>query len=847
MAGNDVVMGSGGGSSSGSGRNGGGNQREDAGKYMRYTAEQIEVLEKAYAQCTKPSLSRRKQLIDEYPILANIDQNQIKVWFQNRRCRDKQKNEAIQLQLVNEKLIATNKFLMEENDRLQKQVSQLVLENENMRQQLQYVSVAIPNTRNEATVNSSQHSVMAVENPTGLLAVAEETMQEFLLKATGTAIEWVPIPGMKPGLDSVGLVAISHNCGGVAARASSLVSLEPTKIAEILKDRSSWFRDCRNQEVFARFSAGNGGTIELIYMQFYAPTTLVPACDFWTLRYTLTFEDGSLVVCEKSMSGSGAGPSQSLVSQFIRAKMLASGYLIRPCEGGGSIIHIVDHLDFEALSAPEVLRPLYESSKLVAQKITVAALHHIGQMAQEKNSGVTHALGKQPAVLRSFSQRLSRSFNGAVNGFSDDGWSLLNCDAAEDVILCVKSTKNLKTISNSSSALSLSGGILCVKASMLLQDVSPAILVRYLREHRSEWADFSVDAHSAASLKAGSVALPKLNSTQFSSSSIVLGHTVNDEEILEIIQLEGHALNQKDAFLFRNTYLLQLCNGIEEEAVGACSELIFAPIDEMLPDDALLLSSGFRILPLDSKTVDSLDSLTAQQTMDPASNFEVYAATRHIPGGSSSSKDSSVMLIIAFQFPFESHLQESVATMAQQYIHNIIATVQRVSKAITPCGLNPHVGVKLTPGSPEAVALANWICQSYSSSLGAELLTSNCQNDDSVFEQLWHYPKAILCCSFKSLPVCLFANQAGLSMLETTLMDLQDITLEKIFDESGLGALYSIVPILTEQGFASLPTGTCMSAMRRLVYYEQVIAWKVVDDGGALHSLAFAFLNWTFL
>lgn len=68
--------------------------------------------------------------------------------------------------------------------------------------------------------------------------------------------------------------------------------------------------------------AGNGGTIELVYMQvsymsrtipfvknnsalmcsswlflqMYAPTTLVPARDFWTLRYTTTMDDGSLVV-----------------------------------------------------------------------------------------------------------------------------------------------------------------------------------------------------------------------------------------------------------------------------------------------------------------------------------------------------------------------------------------------------------------------------------------------------------------------------------------------------------------------------------------------------------------------
>lgn len=45
---------------------------------------------------------------------------------------------------------------------------------------------------------------------------------------------------------------------------------------------------------------------------------------------------------------------------------------------------------------------------------------------------------------------------------------------------------------------------------------------------------------------------------------------------------------------------LQLCSGMDENAVGTCAELIFAPIDASLADDAPLLPSGFRIIPLDS-------------------------------------------------------------------------------------------------------------------------------------------------------------------------------------------------------------------------------------------------------
>lgn len=98
------------------------------------------------------------------------------------------------------------------------------------------------------------------------------------------------------------------------------------QVAEILKDRPSWYRDCRAVDVLNVLPTASGGTIELLYMQVparllrsssfflgiicifealnislmikvYAPTTLAPARDFVLLRYTSVLEDGSLVVC----------------------------------------------------------------------------------------------------------------------------------------------------------------------------------------------------------------------------------------------------------------------------------------------------------------------------------------------------------------------------------------------------------------------------------------------------------------------------------------------------------------------------------------------------------------------
>ncbi|KAJ3682329.1 hypothetical protein LUZ60_014902 [Juncus effusus] len=820
----------------------------DNGKYVRYTPEQVEALERVYLECPKPSSARRQQLLRECPMLSNIEPKQIKVWFQNRRCRDKQRKESSRLQAVNRKLTAMNKLLMEENERLQKQVSQLVHENAYMRQQLQNASLG-NDTSCESAVTTPQNPLRDANNPSGLLSIAEETMAEFLSKATGTAVDWVQMPGMKPGPDSVGIVAVSHGGRGIAARACGLVNLEPSKIVEILKDRPAWFRDCRSLEVFTMFPAGNGGTIELVYMQMYAPTTLVPARDFWTLRYTTTLEDGSLAVCERSLSGTGGGPGAGTAQQFVRAEMLPSGYLVRPCEGGGSIGHIVDHLDLEAWSVPEVLRPLYESSRVVAQKMTTAALRHIRQIAQEMSGEVAYALGRQPAVLRTFSQRLSRGFNDAIGGFNDDGWSLMGSDGIEDVIIAVNSSK--KTRRNNSNNfpnnnIAPPGGIICAKASMLLQSVPPALLVRFLREHRSEWADYNVDAYSAAQLKA-TACLPGLRSVRFTGSQVImpLAHTIENEEILEVVRLEGQAMSQEEAMLSRDVHLLQLCSGIDENALGSCFQLVFAPIDELFPDDAPLISSGFRVIPLDLKS----DGSPSSRTLDLASSLEVGPTTNPNSSDSNPSPNSSrSVLTIAFQFPFEAHLQESVTTMARQYVRSVVSAVQRVSMALSPsCPGSLGQQNRVLPGLPEAGTLSRWICSSYNYHLGMDLVTCGEETGDVLLKMLWHHQDAILCCSFKAKPVFTFANQAGLDMLETSLVALQDISLDKIFDEPGQKALFAEFGKLMDQGYVYLPAGGCLSGMGRQVSYDQAVAWKVLSEGGDVHCLAFCFSNWSFV
>ncbi|RWW25485.1 hypothetical protein GW17_00010168 [Ensete ventricosum] len=84
-------------------------------------------------------------------------------------------------------------------------------------------------------------------------------------------------------------------------------------------------------------------------------------------------------------------------------------------------------------------------------------------------------------------------------------------------------------------------------------------------------------------------------------------------------------------------------------------------------------------------------------------------------------------------------------------------------------------------------------------------------------------------------------------MLETTLVALQDITLEKIFVDQGGKTLFTEFPHIIQQGFVCFQAGLCISSMGRPVSYERAVAWKVLDDEDNVHCICSMFVNWSFV
>ncbi|KAF6148781.1 hypothetical protein GIB67_019389 [Kingdonia uniflora] len=144
------------------------------------------------------------------------------------------------------------------------------------------------------------------------------------------------------------------------------------------------------------------------------------------------------------------------------------------------------------------------------------------------------------------------------------------------------------------------------------------------------------------------------------------------------------------------------------------------------------------------------DASSPNKTLDLASALEIEPTGNRIAGDNSGNCASmrSVMTL-AFQFAFENHLQENLASIARKYIRSIISSVQRVALALSPSLLNSHSGLRAPAGSHELHTLARWICHSYRCYFGVDLLKPTSEGSESIFNTLWHNSDAIMCYSLK--------------------------------------------------------------------------------------------------
>lgn len=75
-------------------------------------------------------------------------------------------------------------------------------------------------------------------------------------------------------------------------------------------------------------------------------------------------------------------------------------------------------------------------------------------------------------MFRIYLYDCGRGFNEALNGFTDEGWSVMGNDGMDDVTILVNSSPEKLmglNLSFSNGFSAVSNAVLCAKASMLLQ------------------------------------------------------------------------------------------------------------------------------------------------------------------------------------------------------------------------------------------------------------------------------------------------------------------------------------------------------------------------------------------
>ncbi|KAK1355366.1 hypothetical protein POM88_048622 [Heracleum sosnowskyi] len=205
-------------------------------KFMQWSDDQVMVLEQFFVECQSPSHSMRLAMIRENSVLSNLDSQQIEAWFESRRSLEKNKMAATGKLLLLEQnyLHGTVQQLLREKEyyRMMLQYTslesfpapeiprsvfenlkivaerrqQLLLENEYLHNEVQhlqrgneYVQILLENvddiTNSEAAVNPDLYFPGDVDNTRGLLLFSE-TMTKFPPK-TPIACDWVSIPRMK--------------------------------------------------------------------------------------------------------------------------------------------------------------------------------------------------------------------------------------------------------------------------------------------------------------------------------------------------------------------------------------------------------------------------------------------------------------------------------------------------------------------------------------------------------------------------------------------------------------------------------------------------------------------------
>eukprot|EP00898_Chlorokybus_atmophyticus_P008484 jgi/Chlat1/8637/Chrsp86S08029 len=811
--GGDPDAGGGGTELGGGGGGAGGGAAGKTSKYIRYTPQQIETLEAAYQRCPRPTSLQRAQLIRSHPDLSNIDPKQVKVWFQNRRCRDKARGEVTGLRDQNIKLQNNNKNLQAQNAELASRIRATEEALQTLRANATQAPMADkPQTSATTSISTlGSFSLAPIFRRSGLECGQHGENSCWLpcLQRVSASIVGGEVARMAEETMSTFLGVATGGLGSDHWRDAGQVHiLDAEQVIALLEDRMAWDRSCRRCLRIGRIlRTPQGGRAELRMLTLCAPSPLVRPRRLLTMRVVTPLPNGVWAAAERSVSADGNVSS--------RSQMHVSGVLARPQpEDNTCYVVCVDHVN---LRPPPGL-PLQPLSMSIANQ----ALRHVRKKQVQ-----------QPRHQHEIARCLVAGFASAAEASPDDGWRTVAFppDQAQEGLRCaykaVPADPKLRRPSDPTCP------VLSVSASLLMQNVSPSAFIKYLKDHREQWANCDVKPFDPEHANANNeesitdTACPQqgepANPTCTKSSSQFVPVTTDEGEVLELLKMPecGHAVGSVGPHTGEK-FLLRLWSdpGLEENQSSddamSSAALYLAPVDAARSADAVpLLASGFSAQPLPQP----LPPLLSQR---------------------------SSLVTVCFQFPLlsgDATTRHAASVAARNYVKSVCTTLRKAAAFLNAkAPVEPWL-------QPAFIALAKHIVESYKRHIGVDLLPTPYTSDYECAMQLYHIDSPLVLLAVgnwdgTAQPNFSYGNRAGLLFYDTTFDMFPSIAFGQIVNERGRADREQLLTLIAQFGFAELPPGIRYSAKGHTVKFDKALMWTVFDDNDEILGICGMYGQW---
>ncbi|CAH9069841.1 unnamed protein product [Cuscuta europaea] len=432
-------------------------------KYHRHTPYQIQELESAFKENPHPDEKARLELSRR----LNLENKQVKFWFQNRRTQMKtqlERHENAILKQENDKLRIENIAMKEaisspmcnqcggqailgevhveehhlrlENTRLRDELNRIcVLANKFLGKPISPFSGSMGNTDLELAVGRSNFDAWNVpnndyDNRSMVMDLGFTAMNELLkLAEIGEPLWHRSVDGNGEALNIEEYDRTFRCCIGMrppnfiteATRTTGTVLLNSMAIVETLMDANRWAemftgivgRASVIDVISSNPSGSRDGSLQLMHAELQILSPLAPLHNVKFLRFCKHHAEGVWAIVDVSVDGSQP-------HEFQSCRMLPSGCIVQDLQNGYSKVLWIQHMEYDESMVHNFLKPLIRSGVGLGAQRWLATLQRqceclaviMSPSIPSAESSVISPGGRRSIVQ--LAQRMTRSFCAVV-------------------------------------------------------------------------------------------------------------------------------------------------------------------------------------------------------------------------------------------------------------------------------------------------------------------------------------------------------------------------------------------------------------------------------------------------